>query len=141
MLGAERQIIDRYVSAGEVKLTFTPMLDHGGSLNATAAALCMGAQNPYAFWQAHDSFFENQGQIFGANRAYYVNAAAGFGLDSATFESCYDGGAEHATASTLDGQRKAAGIFTRPTIFINGQQIVGAQPFNQFAQLIDAALE
>ena len=92
------------------------------------------------FWQAHDLFFEQQGELFRADRAYFVGKAGELGADVAQFEQCYDSGEEHATASTLDGQRRADGIFTRPTIDINGQQVLGAQGFNAFAQVIESLL-
>ena len=141
MLGAEKQIVETYVPTGQVKVEFWPMLDLGpNSLNAAAAAYCAGFQNPMAFWELHDEFFANQGQVFRADRAYFINAAAAVDVDQAAFVACYDGGEAHALVSEHDSARRRANISIRPTIDVNGQLLFGAQPFAAFAQAIQAAL-
>jgi hypothetical protein len=40
----------------------------------------------------------------------------------------------------LDGARRDAGIFNRPTIDINGERLIGAQPYETFAALIENSL-
>ncbi|GAB4154531.1 MAG: hypothetical protein Fur0021_21170 [Candidatus Promineifilaceae bacterium] len=141
MLGAEKEIVETYVPTGQVKVEFSPILDLGpNSLNAAAAAYCAGFQNPMAFWELHDTFFANQGEVFRADRDYFVNAAAATGVDQAAFASCYDGGEAHALVSEHDNARRRANISIRPTIDVNGQLLFGAQPFAAFAQVIEAAL-
>lgn len=135
------EIIETYVSTGQVKVEFSPILDLGpNSLNAAAAAYCAGFQNPVAFWELHDTFFANQGEVYRADRDYFVNAAAAAGADQAAFASCYDGGEAHALVSEHDSARRRANISIRPTIDVNGQLLFGAQPFAAFAQAIEAAL-
>ena len=88
-----------------------------------------------------DDFFANQGDLFRADRSYFVDAAVALGLDQATFEECYDSGTGHFAVTELDSARRQLGIFNRPTFDINGQLLVGSQPFSVFAQFIDAALQ
>lgn len=141
MLGTEPRIIERYIETGQVRLVFWPMLDHGDdSLNSHAAADCAGRQEPNAFWQLHDEFFANQNDLWGAGRDYFVNAAVAAGVDKATFEACYDSGEGHATVTAQDRLRRNEGIFSRPTFYIGDQILVGAQPFEVFEQVIEAAL-
>ena len=142
MIGPEPQIIDTYVNSGQVRIVFWPMLDHGNaSLNAHAAADCIGRQNVDAFWQIHDQFFANQGDLWQADRDYFVNAAGSVGVDQASFGECFDNGTGHITVTELDSIRRGNDIFNRPTFDINGQLLVGSQPFEVFAQFIEAALE
>lgn len=142
MLGAEPEIIASYVNSGQLRIVFWPVLDHGNaSLNAHAAADCAGRQDVDVFWQLHDDFFANQGELFGANRSYFVNAAVAHGLDQATFEECYDSGTGHFAVTELDSARRQLGVFNRPSFDINGQLLVGSQPFSVFAQFIDATLQ
>ena len=90
MLGAEQEIIANHVLNAQVRLVFWPMLDLGpNSANAAAAAFCAGEQDPAAFWAFHDTLFENQGDVYGADRDYFVTTAAGLGVDRAAFEACY----------------------------------------------------
>ena len=142
MLGAEPEIIANYVDSGQVRIVFWPMLDHGNaSLNAHAAADCAGRQDVGAFWRLHDDFFANQGELFRADRSYFVNAAVAQGLDQAAFEECYDSGTGHFAVTELDSVRRQLGVFNRPSFDINGQLLVGSQPFSVFADFIDAALQ
>ena len=141
MLGAEPEIIKNFVEQGQVRLVFWPMLDHGNaSLNAHAAADCVGRQNVDAFWQIHDQFFRNQGELWQADRDYFVNAAVSAGIEQGAFEACYDGCIGHAAVTELDSLRRNQGIFNRPTFKINDQLLVGSQPFEIFEQYILAAL-
>lgn len=141
MLGAEREIIANEVAAGQARLVFWPMLDLGpNSLNATTTAYCAGEQDPAAFWAAHDTLFENQGDLYGADRQYFVDVAAGLGLDATTFVACYDGAAVREEVAALDAARREAGIFNRPTFDLNGQRLIGAQPYDTFAAAISSLL-
>lgn len=141
MLGTEPQIVSEYINAGQVRLTFMPMLDHGPpSQNTYAAAHCAGLQNATAFWQMHDFLFANFGQLRSADKAYFADAAASFDLDRTAFESCYDSGAGHVAATDLDNLRKQQGIFNRPTFDINGLFLFGNQSFTAFQEAFAAQL-
>jgi protein-disulfide isomerase len=117
------------------------MLDHGNAgLNAHAASECIGRQDVDAFWEIHDRFYANQDELWGAERDYFVEAAVSVGVDQAAFESCYDNGDGHFTVTELDSIRRERGIFNRPTFDINGQMLLGSQPFSTFAGFIEAFL-
>jgi protein-disulfide isomerase len=141
VLGAEREIISNYVNTGEVKLVFWPMLDHGNnSLNAHAAADCIGRQSVEAFWSVHDHFFANQRELWGAERSYFIDAAAGAGVDQIIFAAFYYNRIGHETVTELDKIRRDLGILNRPTFDINGTYIIGAQPFIFFSEYIESIL-
>jgi protein-disulfide isomerase len=141
VLGTEPEILATYVETGDVRLVYWPMLDHGNAgLNAHAASECIGRQDVDAFWEVHDRFYANQGELWGADKAYYSSVAADVGVDPAAFEACYDSGEAHAVITELDDIRRELGIFNRPTFDINGQLLVGAQPFSSFMGVIDALL-
>jgi protein-disulfide isomerase len=117
------------------------MLDHGdASLNAHAAADCVGRQDVDAFWQIHDRFYRNQEELWGADREYFVNVAGAVGINQAEFETCFDSGIAHDNVTRLDGIRRDEGIFSRPSFLINGQLLVGSQPFSVFEEYIEAVL-
>lgn len=141
MLGAEKEIINTFVAAGQVKIVFWPMLDLGdNSTNAAAASACAGEQSVAAYWRMHDLLFEQQRELYRAERDYFVDTAVSLGLDRSPFESCYDGGAAHAQMVQLDEARRAANVFSRPTIDVAGERILGSQRFAVFEQAIQAAL-
>jgi protein-disulfide isomerase len=146
VLGAERQIITDYVNAGQVRLVFWPILDLGpNSVNAATTAFCAGEQDPAAFWAAHDTLFAQQGEVYGADRDFFVGLATGLGLAGATFEACYDGETVRDQLAALDDARRQQGIVQRPTFDLmtagGTQRLFGAQPYDTFADTIDALLE
>jgi len=142
VLGAEKEIIPNYVDSGQVRIVYWPMLDHGqASINAHAAAECVGRQDVDVFWEIHDQFYANQGELFRADRDYFVDAAVNAGLDQAAFEACFDGGEAHARVSELDAARRELGIFSRPSFHINGQLLVGSQPFSVYEDYFAAVSE
>ncbi len=141
MLSAEPQIVEAYVLTGKAKLVFWPVLNHGNpSLYSTVTAECVAQQDMDAFWLLHKQLFENQFELWGADRDYFVNAAVNVGVDQATFERCYDDGAAVATVMALDGIRRDRGIFTQPVFDINGHVFYGAHPFETYAGVIESFL-
>lgn len=141
MLGTEPQIEQSYVKSGQVKLVFNPMIDLGeGSRQAHQAAACAGEQGK--FWPMHDLLFENQGALYSGDvREVSKGLAAQLSLDTDQFNSCVD---EERTADLVQSQedrRRQLGIRTRPTFDVNGQLIVGGQPFEVFQAAIEPLLK
>ncbi len=137
MLGAEKEIVANHVLTGQVKYVYWPMLDLGpNSENAAAAAFCAGEQAPAQFWEYHDTLFENQGSVYLARRDFFIDTAAELGLDTAAFEACYDGDETRALLAQLDATRREAGVRQRPTFDVNGQRLLGSQPYETFAEVL-----
>lgn len=142
MLGTEPQVVENYVNSGQVKIVFWPVLNHGDpSIYSTVTAECVGQQDPMAFWQVHHMLFQNQADLWSADRDYYVGTAVAIGVDQTTFESCYDDGTGLEQVMALDALRRERGIFSQPTFDIGGAQIAGAQSYDTFAAAFEAALK
>lgn len=138
MLGTEPDIVANFVENGEVKIVFWPVLNHGDpSTYSTLTALCVGQQDPALFWDVHQILFQNQDQLWGANRDYYVNTAVSVGADQAAFEACYDGPNGLADVMELDALRRERGIYSQPTFDINDNIFAGAASYDTFAQLFE----
>ncbi|MFA5764151.1 MAG: thioredoxin domain-containing protein [archaeon] len=135
--GALVQLRKEYIETGKVKIIFRdfPLSFHADAQKAAEAAECAGEQNKY--YEMHDKLFENQSNISVAD---IKNYAIELKLDSSMFNACLDSGAmaSEVAADFKDGQ--ALGVSGTPTFFINGQKLVGAQPFSAFKQIIDAEL-
>jgi len=141
VLGTEPQVIDEYVQTGKVKLVFWPVLNHGEpSVYSTLTAHCVGRQDPGKFWIIHEMFFLEQGDLWRADRDYFVNAAVAAGADQATFEGCYDDPEALDEILRLDDIRRQRGINGQPYFDIGGTIYAGAPPFESFAEVLDAAL-
>ena len=107
---------------------------------AGEASECAAEQD--AFWDYHDYLFENQA---GENRGGFEKEnlkrfAEELDLDSNAFNECLDSGkfADLVIAETKTAQQ--IGVQSTPSFLINGQPVIGAQPFEAFQKLIDALL-
>jgi protein-disulfide isomerase len=101
---------------------------------AAQAAECAGAQG--RFWEYHDRLFTNV-DLFPAQLR---ELAKGLNLDVAAFEECLNGEwARGKVAQDVEAGNRA-GVSGTPTFFINGRQLVGAQPFDAFRGIIEQEL-
>ncbi|MAG18296.1 MAG: hypothetical protein CL944_02380 [Candidatus Diapherotrites archaeon] len=131
------QLREKYVETGKVKIIFRdfPLSFHPEATPAAEASECAADQGK--FWEFHDLIFENQTTMSAAS---YKQWAADLGLDTEQFNSCVDDGTHAAEVRADFAAGQAAGVSGTPTFFINGQKVVGAQPFSVFEQIIEAEL-
>lgn len=135
-------IKENYIETGLVKLAYRdfPLSFHQRAIPAAIAARCVGEQfGDEGYFEMHDEIFDNQNDL---SDATLRSNAQRVGADMAQFDTCYadaDGSMEALVrADMADGQ--AAGVSGTPTVFVNGQKIVGAQPYAAFEAAIEAAL-
>lgn len=135
--GVVEPVIEQVLATypAKVRLVYKdyPLSMHTFAQKASEAAECAGAQGKY--WEMHDKLFVNQDALDILDLKTY---AAGLGLDTARFDGCLDSDmmASDVAADLQDG--KAAGVTATPTFFVNGQKIVGAQPFSAWQALIES---
>jgi len=139
----EKQLIADYVNSGKVRFVFRNFAFLGQqSTWASEAAECAAEQGKY--WEYYNWLFSNQAPE--SDLAYYSKAnlikyAGEVGLNTAQFSSCLnsDKYAKRVADDLTSG--KTAGVTGTPTIFINGQKLVGAQPYETFKAVIDGLLK
>jgi protein-disulfide isomerase len=139
------QVMANYVETGQVLYIYRdfPLQSQPQSPLAAQAANCAGQiGGGNAFWEMHDHLFENQTTWSGQGQAAVIfqTYAAELGLDEAAFKQCLDSEATRAGVEADAEEGVARGVRGTPTFFINGQPLVGAQPYTVFAQALDAAL-
>ena len=126
-----------YVETGLVKIITKefPLDFHKNAQMASEAALCAGEQGKY---------FEMQDKLFidgvkGGAKSY-KGYAEDIGLDTTTFNNCLDKREKKAEVlkDLKEGQLK--GVTGTPAFFINGEMVVGAQPFDVFKEVINRKL-
>ncbi len=131
----------RYVDTGQVKFVWRDFEHYGEeSHSAAVAAHCAGEQSK--FWQYHDILYQeqrgiNQGTFVRANLQRY---AAQLQLDAASFNVCLDSGSYDAVTAADFRAGRSQDVNGTPAFFINGDLVVGAQPTETFASLIDSKL-
>ena len=122
---------------GKVRVVFKhlPLSFHRQAHIAAQASMAANAQGK--FWQYHDKLFANYRSI---NKANLIKWAGELKLDVAKFKAALDKGTYKAYVDKDAREAGAAGANGTPTFFVNGNKIVGAQPFPRFKSMIDAAL-
>jgi protein-disulfide isomerase len=135
------ELIRRYVDTGKAKIIWKNFPWIGGeSKLAAQAAACAGAQG--RFWEYHDYLFahqrgENAGAFSVANLKSFATALT---LDRPSFDACLDSGRYRAVVEKDASEVRALGLTGTPTFIINGTRVVGAQPIEVLAKVIDGKL-
>lgn len=136
------RLVEQYVRTGQAKIVFKHFAWIGEeSRRAAEASACAHAQG--RFWDYHDILYANQrGENSGAfSTATLKRLAGALGLDQAQFDSCVDGRSYRAAVAADFNEVRSMGLTGTPTFFVNGQRIVGAQPYAVFERAIQAKLE
>jgi len=123
---------------GKVKIAFKnqPLPFHNNARGAAAAGLAANEQGK--FWEMHDKMFEHQQAL---DRSSLEKYASEIGLDMGKFKSALDSNKFEAVIAADSSDGSKVGANGTPTFFINGRQVVGAQPFEAFKTVIDDELK
>lgn len=136
--------LQSYMDAGQVRYVFKdfPLHSiHPQAQKAHESAHCareLGGDE--VFWTMHDLLFINQAQWAGNGNhvAVFKSLAAEMELPQAEFDECLDSGRYADAVNTQVNEGTQLGVRGTPSFFINGQPLVGAQPFAVFQQAIEA---
>lgn len=129
------EIQEAYGDDVEIIFKHFPIPSHSNAQKAAEATEC--ARDQGKFWELHDILYENQRTLDTISLKKY---AAEIGLDKTTFNTCLDNGEKTALVKSNFDEGKAKGVTGTPTFFVNGEKVVGAQPFSNFKRLIDPVL-
>ena len=134
-LDSVKKVKERYGDRVSIRFRHFPLRSHKQALPAAKASMAAGLQG--RFWEMHDLLFENRQEL---STEKYVELARQLGLDTDRLlwdmeDARLD---EYLQADMALSQK--LGIQGAPTFYINGRQIVGAQPIDAFAEVIDAEI-
>jgi protein-disulfide isomerase len=117
----------------------SPLPFHPNARPAAEAAMGVFAlAGSVAFWKFHDVAFSNQKDL---GEEKYEEWAKLLGVDPASLKRGID---SHAWSAKVDDDLalgKKIGVNGTPAFFINGVSVVGAQPHDKFASVIDDELQ
>ena len=131
-----KQVLDKY--PGKVRLVFRdyPLASiHPQAPKAHEAARCAGDQAK--FWEYHDVLFERSPKMAPQDLKQYAQELK---LDATAFGQCLDSGKYTAEVDKDFQEGVGLGLTGTPSFFINGKQIVGAQPLAAFQRVVDGEL-
>ncbi len=129
------QVLKTY--EGKVRLVYRdlPLDFHRQAFAAARAARCAGDQD--RFWEYHRGLLTAPGSFDDED---FKGRAADLGLDAALFASCLASKRHEAAIRDSLAQATELGVEATPTFFINGRQISGARPFEDFQEIIEEEL-
>jgi protein-disulfide isomerase len=142
-------IVQNYVNTGKAKLVFRDFPFLGSESDAAGnAAEC--AEDQGKLWPYHDALYAakyadathggSEDDGFFSNAELIKLGQQVSGLDMTKFSSCVTNDSD-ANIVTQDKTNAANdGVNSTPTFFINGQEIQGAEPYTQFAEVINTLL-
>ncbi len=139
-------LLEEYVETGQASLEYRHMAFLGPeSLSAASASEC--ALDQGRFWDYHDLLFlrqsgENRGAFSDGNLKHFARELQvefpDFDVDA--FDRCFDSGVKDSVVQDLTAEARDLGVQSTPSFFINGQFLSGAQPIENFREVIDAAI-
>jgi protein-disulfide isomerase len=112
-----------------------PLTNHPNARPAAEASECAAEQDK--FWPYYEVLFSDPSKL---DSAGLKASAAQVGIDVDRFNACVD---SHKYKSVVEADMKEgeeAGVTGTPAFFVNGRMLSGAQPFEQFKQVIDEEL-
>ncbi|MCA9553854.1 MAG: thioredoxin domain-containing protein [Myxococcales bacterium] len=122
---------------GDVRVVFKhqPLPFHRDAPLASEYALAAGEQGK--FWEMHDKLFENQKALSQDDLDRYVKE---LGLDLDKVKAFVESGRGKKTIQEDQDLARKVGANGTPAFFINGENLVGAQPYEKFKEVVDAQL-
>ena len=139
-LGTEQQLIADYVASGKARLVHRVIAWGGESELAAEAAECAGAQGGFQeyYWVLFSNGVNPNPLVFTTENLKQL--ASTVGLDADELGACLES-REHALH--IRHEREAAGplgVEYTPTVFINGEAIVGLASYDLYRELIEREL-
>jgi len=116
-----------------VRIVYRHMPIHGGAVLPAEAAVAAAEQG--RFWQFHDQLWLHFGHVTRADLESFAEAAH---LDMATFKSALDTRRYHDAVMSEYAAAEVFGVDGTPTMFINGQPVVGARSPDDMDRILDA---
>ncbi len=130
-----KQVMDKYGNDVRIVWRNEPLPFHPNAMPTAEAAMAAGAQGK--FWQMHDLMYSNQKDL---GQAAYEKWAQQIGLDMSKFKADLASHKYQAAVKADADYAQSVGANGTPNFFIDGRQIVGAQPFEGFQKIIDEEL-
>lgn len=127
-----KQVRQKY--GDQVRLVYMdfPLGFHPHAMDAARAGRCAAEQDK--FWQFHDAMFLDQKKL---DPDDLRQTAAKVGLNRDKFNACFSNDKNDTGIRQDMAEGRSLGVTGTPTFFINGRELVGAQPAPKFNEVID----
>jgi protein-disulfide isomerase len=131
-----KQVEQTYGDKVRIVWKHLPLPFHPNALPAAEAA--EAAREQGKFWPMHEKLFAGQREL---SPAAYEKWAKEIGLDLGRFKASVAAGRNKARIQEDAAQAGRVGATGTPTMYVNGEKVEGAVPFEQLRSSIDRALK
>lgn len=114
-----------------------PLPMHPGADRTHEASECAHEQGK--FWEYHDKLFSAVGGFSGDPAL--IHAAQDLKLNEKKFKQCLESGKVKKLVQDEILKGQAAGVTGTPAVFVNGELVSGAVPYEHFEKLVKSKLE
>jgi protein-disulfide isomerase len=114
-------------------LVFAHFPVQGSSTLASRYAMCIYKKAPDIFWKYNDIMFSSNKHMDAKGLTGVVKS---LGLNESEIKECIDSDAIKALVLEQENEIKEAGVYGTPTVFIDGEPVVGPKPYRVYARLI-----
>src|SRR3989344_8625444 len=139
---AYKEIKTKYIDTGKATLVYQhfPLSIHANAQKSAEASECANKQGKF---EAYYNTLFTSGKADGTGLAVpdLKKYAVNLGLDTVKFNSCLDSGETVGAVKKDFEEGQTIGVSGTPTFIINGERIVGSQPFTTFEAVIERALK
>lgn len=122
-----------YIKTGKARMIFYIL----SPLEINQASFC--AEKSGKFIEYHDYLFGHQEEISSEQNIFDFASAVGIGMED--FNACYNSEQAVTVAQAWHQEAQKRGVEATPTFFINGEKLVGALSYEEFAKIIDSKLK
>ena len=129
-----KQMLDKYGKDLALVWMNQPLPFHEHAMDAATAFQAAARQGADKAWKLHDKMYENNTAL---TRADIEKYAGEVGLNVAKWKKDWDDPKIKDEVSEDSKTGASLGASGTPTFFINGRQLVGAQPADAFQKIID----
>jgi len=129
-----KTVLDKYGKDLALVWMNQPLPFHEHAMDAATAFQAAARQGADKAWKLHDKMYENNTALARADIEKYAGEV---GLNVAKWKKDWDDPKIKDEVSQDMKVGTAAGASGTPTFFINGRQLVGAQPADAFQKIID----
>jgi protein-disulfide isomerase len=137
----EKEVLPQYKDKVKFYYKHYPLPFHPWAEPAAVATECAKQQKPEAFWKLYAAFFENQSQITKDNvKQKSTEWLADQKIDMAKWNDCVDNNKALPQVKAQMAEGGTVGVRGTPGFIINGRLVSGAQPAQNFKNIIDDEL-
>ena len=99
----------------------------------------MAAGEQGSFWEMYDALYDNQRRL--GESGIFEELARDIGLNIDRFNQDFESDAIAQQVREEQSMGQELGVRGTPHFFVNGESLRGAQPFQEFKQVIDRQLQ